>query len=220
MDKLLERYGLSRAKYYIYCLFAWTIIGAFLWYKEEDKSIYKIINGSHSGFLDWFFPMITYTGTFYFIILVLMMLFIIPKYRNKFFIITMAVSQIVPILIVQLIKNIVQAPRPMRYFQGEDWIHFVADQPLNYSLSFPSGHTAGIFALCSFVAICLSRKLQVLGILLFIFALISGISRIYLSQHFYADVYVGSLISSYMVLLCYAVFYKYTPLGHQIDFKR
>jgi membrane-associated phospholipid phosphatase len=56
---------------------------------------------------------------------------------------------------------------------------------------FPSGHAMSAFALCTFLALCLPGKRR-LGLALFGVALLVGISRIYLVQHFLKDVYLGA----------------------------
>lgn len=59
--------------------------------------------------------------------------------------------------------------------------------------SFPSGHTMSAFALYGLVAFLFPKK-KLWGILFFSIALLTGISRIYLVQHFFQDVYLGALI--------------------------
>ena len=58
--------------------------------------------------------------------------------------------------------------------------------------SFPSGHTMSAFALYGFLAFIISGK-RFWGLALFLVALLVGISRIYLVQHFLKDIYLGAL---------------------------
>lgn len=61
------------------------------------------------------------------------------------------------------------------------------------STSFPSGHTMAGFALFAFLAFCWPNK-KLSGTLFFLLALIVGLSRIYLVQHFFKDVYLGAIL--------------------------
>lgn len=71
--------------------------------------------------------------------------------------------------------------------------------------SFPSGHTMAGFALFAFLAFCLPKKWWI-ALLCFCLALITGLSRIYLTQHFLKDVYLGSImgvaVASFWYYLC------------------
>ena len=44
---------------------------------------------------------------------------------------------------------------------------------------------------------------------LFFLAALGGYSRIYLSQHFAADVFAGILVGTLICVLCYVVLYRY-----------
>ena len=71
-------------------------------------------------------------------------------------------------------------------------IHLVSGVEIHYLQSFPSGHTMTAFALACFVAIVLKQtKLSVFCLFL---AILVGISRIYLFQHFPIDVFSGSIL--------------------------
>lgn len=59
--------------------------------------------------------------------------------------------------------------------------------------SFPSGHAMSAFALFTFVALNLPEKKKA-GVLLLLSALLVGVSRIYLLQHFLRDVVFGSAL--------------------------
>ncbi len=70
--------------------------------------------------------------------------------------------------------------------------------------SFPSGHTTSAFALFTFVALCLPYKRAVAAVL-FAFAFLTGISRIYLVQHFLKDVYAGAILGLLIGMFWYVV---------------
>lgn len=89
--------------------------------------------------------------------------------------------------------------RPLNYFYYDDFHRFIYTADLNYYFSFPSGHTMSIFSAMSILAFVVGRKWA--GVLFFFGALLVGFSRIYLLQHFFRDVYVGSMIGVLSTLI-------------------
>ncbi len=70
--------------------------------------------------------------------------------------------------------------------------------------SFPSGHTMSAFALFSFLALSLNKG-RILNFGLGIVALLIGISRIYLVQHFLVDVLAGAFCGLLIGGFCYGL---------------
>jgi len=96
--------------------------------------------------------------------------------------------------------------RPFRFFTKNDFMDQInlVDGVSLYSgmTSFPSGHTMSAFAVFSLVAFLFSKK-QYLGLLMFFIALMVGISRIYLVQHFLKDVYLGTILGIFVGMFMY-----------------
>lgn len=185
---------LAAAIYYIYLFAAWAVIGFYFLITEKDHSIYKAVNDQHTAFKDFIFPYLTNIGEAWVIIPALLLLLLIKRFRTWKFALSMLVCNISPFLITQVIKGFINAPRPLNYFHEASWIHRVAGQPVNLNYSFPSGHSEGSFAFLCFLSLLLPPRYRFLGILFFFTGLVVLYSRLYLSQHFYQDVYVGSLI--------------------------
>lgn len=82
--------------------------------------------------------------------------------------------------------------RPFNYFYYDDFHRFIYTAELNYHYSFPSGHSMTIFAAMSLFAVLAGKKWA--AMIFFMAALIIGFTRIYLLQHFFLDVYVGSVL--------------------------
>jgi membrane-associated phospholipid phosphatase len=181
----------------------WVITGGVFLIREENRSVYKAINEQHTPFLDAVLPYVTHMGTAPFVFLTLLVLLLFKKFRTKKLVLAFAACNLLPFIVTQIIKNLVNAPRPLKYFEMAEWINFVEGQPQNFNYSFPSGHSEGAFAFFCFLALILPRKYTVWGALFFLLALMVGYSRIYLSQHFYLDVYVGSIIGTVCCLLAF-----------------
>jgi len=82
--------------------------------------------------------------------------------------------------------------RPMHHFYYADFTRFIHEAPLIYFQSFPSGHTMAIFAFCFLMAYISGRT--GFAMLFFLTALLVGLSRIYLLQHFGDDVMAGAFL--------------------------
>jgi membrane-associated phospholipid phosphatase len=122
-------------------------------------------------------------------------------------------------LVTQVSKHIVNAPRPLTWFTEhfpDVQLPLVEGVRMNLWYSFPSGHTTSFFAMALAVCILLTSSPRIprtprilVQILLFFLAALGAYSRIYLSQHFAADVFAGVLVGVASTLVAYAVFYRY-----------
>lgn len=113
-------------------------------------------------------------------------------------------------IIVQPIKHLVHAPRPLTWFaenMPDVVLPLVDGVKMNLWLSFPSGHTTTFFALFFALSIILCAEnckgKNILSLLCFLLATFGAYTRIYLSQHFLLDVFAGILIASFSTILLY-----------------
>jgi membrane-associated phospholipid phosphatase len=148
------------------------------------------INQWHNGAFDYFFRNITFLGDGV-VIAILVLIYLFISYRQA---LCIAASGIIASIIAQILKRFVffDTVRPAKYFEGNANLHFVEGVKMFYNYSFPSGHSATVFAL----AFCLAAFTQqkILKIVLFCTAIVVAYSRIYLSQHFLVDAFAGSII--------------------------
>lgn len=154
--------------------------------------IHLLINSYHSTWADWFFKVITDVGDGWFaVILTVVLLFF--SYRKAFI---LGGSVLIGGVIAQILKRLVFADviRPLPYFMGKAELYLVPDVHMRTTLSLPSGHTAAAFAM--FFAIAFFTKKPLLKFIAFLFALLIGYSRMYLSQHFLIDVFLGAIIGT------------------------
>ncbi len=70
--------------------------------------------------------------------------------------------------------------------------------------SFPSGHTMSAFALYSLVVFMLPSKKRYAA-MFFTLALLVGLARIYLVQHFWPDVYAGGIVGVVLAMVIYSL---------------
>ena len=113
-------------------------------------------------------------------------------------------------LIVQPIKHIVHAPRPLTWFaenMPDVSLPLVEGVRMNHWLSFPSGHTTTFFVLFFTLSIILCadniKGKNILSFICFLCASFGAYTRIYLSQHFALDIFAGILIAILSTLLLY-----------------
>ena len=131
-------------------------------------------------------------------------------------------AMILSALSTQVLKHLVNAPRPLTWFaehMPESPLPLVEGVRMNLWHSFPSGHTTSFFALALVTSILITSRTShssytsctsfLLQTLLFALAVLGGYSRIYLSQHFALDVFAGILVGILITLVCYAVLHPY-----------
>ena len=113
-------------------------------------------------------------------------------------------------VIVQPIKHIVCAPRPLTWFaenMPDVTLPLVEGVRMNHWLSFPSGHTTTFFVLFYSLSIILCAEnvtgKMILSFLCFLCASFGAYTRIYLSQHFALDIFAGILIAVCSTLVLY-----------------
>lgn len=105
-----------------------------------------------------------------------------------------------------LSKSLLGQPRPARYFKDQgNWQDIVPVPGIELHQGFtslPSGHTMAAFAFFSLLAFCLKEK-RIGAPIAFALALLTGLSRIYLVQHFEEDVLLGAAAGFVLAILFY-----------------
>ncbi len=155
-------------------------------------------NQRHTPFLDTFFKYWTYLGDG----ALLGVLGLILLFTNYYKFLTFLIAVALQTVYVHIFKQWLSAgePRPKTFFTDQiDTLNFVEGVTVRGYDSFPSGHTASGFVLFFFLIIIIRNK--ALKLICFVTAVLVGLSRIYLIQHFARDVYVGSLFGVIAVVL-------------------
>lgn len=188
--------------WFFYCFTLFLFIGGILLLtsKQGDFIFFFSDHRSYAG--DSFFYYFTKVGeepAYIFVMLVL--LFVAYRY-----VLWVPLIGIIVTAIACAMKSFFAHPRPMAYFQQLDLfeqINLVEGVIVRGGpTSFPSGHTMSAFALYAFVSFCIVQK-KSMAIILFAIALLVGISRIYLVQHFLKDVYLGAIVGVVLAIILY-----------------
>lgn len=151
------------------------------------------LNQIHSSILTTFFEAITFLGDGWFSIVLALGILILSK-KNKELAFIILLAYISSGIFSQIIKNLIDSPRPKVYFEVHQLHYYIdtfATSRIGYR-SFPSGHTASIFALATVFS--LYCKKTTICIFAFVMSVFVGYSRIYLGHHFLIDVLFGAII--------------------------
>lgn len=165
----------------------------------KKESSLLLINSLHTPLLDFIYKYITYLGEgYYFLVIIIVLGLIRFKYFFQGIILFLSSGAI-----TQIIKNLLNAPRPIKYLSDISNLNFVDGVDVYSWGSFPSGHTTSAFTIFLYFSFLVYNKY--LKFLFFVIAVNVGISRIYLVQHFLIDVWAGSLIGVITTTYIYSI---------------
>ncbi len=161
------------------------IIGVF---EKGDEILY--FSSLHNSFFNQFFRWTSFIAEAPAFVLVFLLVLFSGYGHGLLLLLNLSVNA----LAVQFLKLAVfpNQVRPVVFFQGKSPLDFVPGVEIFHQHSFPSGHTTIAFAL--FFMLSLFTKNKKWSIVFFLSALLIGISRVYLLEHFFRDVYAGSLL--------------------------
>ena len=166
----------------------------------------------HTPFLDAIVPVFSDLVDWLPYLVVLLLLFYRAGWATF-----LASNLLLSTLIVQPIKHILCAPRPLTWFaknMPDVSLPLVEGVRMNYWLSFPSGHTTTFFVLFFTLSIILCaddvKGKNILSFICFLCASFGAYTRIYLSQHFALDIFAGILIAVCSTLVLYFFLVKRT----------
>ncbi len=157
----------------------------------SPEELMRWVNARNSPKADTFFANVTNLGDGAFMVIVAVLL-LIRSYR---FALMGVVSFVVTGLLTTFLKQVVfpTALRPLKYFEHSTWhYHLINGLDIHSYNSFPSGHSMTAFAVFTLLALLDERKGR--DWFLAMLAVVTAYSRVYLFQHFVADVWVGSLL--------------------------
>ena len=174
-----------------YLAFLIILIVILSMYSKTESLI--IVNHSWNYYQDGFFKYCTYLGDGWFAISMVLLLLV---YRIQYGVIAVICFSTTA-LITQFFKKVIYSDVMRPYidlyndFQN-NLLHKVEGVELLRGNSFPSGHTTSIFSICCLFTLLFSKNK--LGAILIVIASFTAYSRVYLSQHYFEDIFVGSII--------------------------
>ena len=192
--------------------FAFLLMGAYLLIIYSKPSIHVYFNQYHTIYSDYFFKYLTHLGDGLAVVFIGLLFLLFHSKRAGLLI---WLSGILGGFISQIMKNLVfgETPRPYKYFTEVNpaILHYVDGVEMNLVNSLPSGHTSAGFAL--YLSIAMIYKNRKLDNAMFLLAFGIGISRIYLSQHFLEDVFMGSMVGVLSAIIIYSWLYSPVQLN-------
>lgn len=191
-------------------LFIPVMIGILLMLQLIVTVFFKIdafitLNYYHSAGMDLFFTYFTYLGDGLFCCAIIIVLWLSG---NKNLSYKMLSGFVISSFVVQIIKNLISAPRPKEILSEHVYCYFINGITHIGHSSFPSGHTTTAFTMAAVFAFASSNKF--LKILFFLLAIGVGYSRIYLGQHFVEDVLAGMILGLINAELINYIFQSHT----------
>ncbi|MCJ7445150.1 MAG: phosphatase PAP2 family protein [Methanotrichaceae archaeon] len=163
----------------------------FIFYRpltDLDTVLFLEISKTRTPLLEALFAVITKGGTFTFIILIILVLWIKGERRPALY---LAVGLIVDAILVYIFKISIHRPRPYEV---------LSIQALELGDSFgslPSGHTSRAF-LCATILSNFYRKYLMI---FFLIAISVGFSRVYIGSHYPLDVIIGAINGVFLGML-------------------
>jgi membrane-associated phospholipid phosphatase len=183
---------IQQNKWFYYPYLVLFCVGIVVQFSFTQFQLSLFVNGFNNPVLDVFYNYLTDFGDGFFAAAIVVILF----FAKRKYVIDSILCFTLPALVTQVLKRLVFSDhyRPSIRMKDVLELHYVPGVNMHSMHSFPSGHTTSAFAVFLFLALITSNKK--LGLLYLIIAVFIGISRIYLLQHFYEDVLVGSLIGT------------------------
>jgi undecaprenyl-diphosphatase len=179
------------------------------WLLDFDRNALLFLNGKHSPFWDdimWWASDTKIWIPIYVVLLINIILRELP-YRFIFTVLFVAVAIFLSDQISNLIKVLVERPRPTWEPEIRELVHKViipnTDKPYtaNKPYGFVSNHAANFFCMFTFLA-CQFKSVK-WGLFLFACALIASYSRIYLGVHYPLDIICGAILGALIGAQCY-----------------
>lgn len=171
-------------------LFAFLLlVASFIIGKQK---LFLALNFDGGAALDFLLKYFTHLGDGLIWIPVLLIVVFILKRKDTILLLISAF--LLSTIFTQVIKRFVfpGSPRPIKAITDPDLIHTVTGVDVHSLNSLPSGHTGTVF--CVYFIFCLLFRKPWWVTIGFIYAAIAGYSRIYLAQHFAADIAAGMLV--------------------------
>jgi len=223
--KLIAKQALIKTVYvYVitYLVLLMAILG--LMYVYPKPELHMLLNSYHSSLQDTFFKYYSMLAEWPLYAIALLPL-LWKKVKMAIF---FAMCELTGGSILQILKHIISTDRPVSVFEHYAYMELplVQGVTMHHGNSFPSGHASTFFMFCTCCVIIqaysyiqrdrpysLGKKIlfNTMLIALLVVAAVGAYSRVYLSQHFLADVCVGSVIGFITPFMMYLLLWNRIP---------
>ncbi|MFM2385797.1 MAG: hypothetical protein RL660_554 [Bacteroidota bacterium] len=186
----------------------WMIACAIVLYLYPENQIVQSLNAKHTPFLDGIFCGFTAFGQYQLLVTVVVSwLIFIPRLRSRNFILSVLLVYTSITCIVYGLKYFFATDRPLNVISN---LYRVPTIDHAFHNGMPSGHTTTAFAFVTLV-FALFKMPHFARVVLIIFAIGCGLSRVYLAQHFLSDVLAGTALGLALGLILSKIIKKYLP---------
>ena len=183
---------------------------------QLERDLFFFLNGSDSAFWDNFFYIFSYKWTWLIFYLCFLWVFIYKKKWKEIICILAAVALLILLsdqISSGIIKPLFHRFRPTHHPDFKylvDIFRFGNYEYRSGGFGFISSHAANSFGLATFCALIFRNK--IFSCTIFLFALITGYSRIYLGVHFISDVIAGAFVG---ILVGWIIYMIYNWVRHK-----
>jgi membrane-associated phospholipid phosphatase len=175
-----------------WCNYLFWVLALLIIIQTDKLSLHLYFNSFHSKIGDVIMPHFTNVGDG---LVLLLLAFFVFLFRSKKLALILFIAFLISSGLVQFLKHFVfeNHMRPMYVFQNVKGFHQIKDFHYHMSQSFPSGHSTSSFVLFTFIAMNFAKTWKT-QIICFIGALFFAFTRVYLSQHYFEDMFAGAMI--------------------------
>lgn len=198
----------NNAAFYLpYIVF--VILGAIVIFTTEQFALHTKFNSLVGNpAIDFFFKYSTHIGDGLFLVLIAFLLFFFNLKNGLFLLLSYALAGGFTQFLKKVFFNFEMRPFFHHTFNGLP-LKVVEGVKMYSQNSFPSGHSTSAF--CLFFCLSIISPKVWHKIAFFCLAILIGFSRVYLSQHFFEDIFVGSIIGvGFSSIVAYLLYFSKT----------
>jgi membrane-associated phospholipid phosphatase len=183
------------------------VLAGFWLYAVPKTEGHIAINDLHTPFYDQLFKYLTLLGDGLIVVIVVIIILFF-HFKNA---VILLVSFLVSAGITQFFKKIVfhDALRPVKFFENKHTLYLVEGEHIHQFNSFPSGHATAAF--CLFFCLAMMTNKRSIQVMCLVIAVLASFSRVYLSQHFVEDIFVGAFIGTIVSIFIFYILDRKIP---------